>query len=435
MLRIQNINIRPCNQILGSGSFGVVLGCMGSEPTRGQSRKSTYPHQQQQKPKFAVKLNVSSHSKSKDIVAFAKAEKNILSKLFYDSSGNAISGAWDNPHLVKFYGMTDDDIKHINELLSNQQNNTYKQKILDAIKEVAKTKYEQLYIADVLKFEFCDIDLFDFMDDIVDNYYLNNIRTIYFPKLADNVDYGIQNAIINDFRCQLFYGLYYLFQRRIVHFDIKPENIFITFKYTEDGKKIPTYKIGDFGFAFEYDFSGTLPSLEGTNTIRLLTGTPGYCPRLGSNPEQGNNFDTFYPLYFTTFARDLYAFFVCIDLFFQNEDYNSILDNYNETNLPGYANTYLILSNPNQRTIRFQYKKRYYYNMISKPVNDLTYDEYTYLYNEIFDDLNDDLKHYYEIFEKKSSHQSYHGGAKRFKSGCKTKKNKKTAKIIVSGKN
>lgn len=94
---------------------------------------------------------------------------------------------------------------------------------------------------------------------------------------------------------QVFNGLYYLFERQIVHFDIKPENIFVC---KQSGYDI--LKIGDFGFAKKL-----------TDITKLNQGTMVHMP-----PASTKTFNTH-------FFRDLYAYITLLVAFTEGEHYNN----------------------------------------------------------------------------------------------------------------
>lgn len=108
---------------------------------------------------------------------------------------------------------------------------------------------------------------------------------------------------------QLFSGLYYLFQRDIVHYDIKPENTFVSIN--QNGEYI--FKIGDFGS------SKIASNIDDTNKdeidIICDKGTISYMPAKRHKTSK------------TDFFRDLYAF-ICLLYSIQNKAY------YNKYEVP-----------------------------------------------------------------------------------------------------
>ena len=97
----------------------------------------------------------------------------------------------------------------------------------------------------------------------------------------------------DSFFTQIFAGLRHLYKNNMIHSDIKEENILVS---TVDGKKI--YKITDFGFAVDTNL--LIPPV--TKKLLYRGGTIEYTPIY---------------LIFTTYFRDLYAFF-CILYFLIN---------------------------------------------------------------------------------------------------------------------
>lgn len=101
---------------------------------------------------------------------------------------------------------------------------------------------------------------------------------------------------------QLFSGLYYLFERDIVHFDIKPENTFVSIN--SNGEYI--FKIGDFGSS--KIASKIKPENKDEIDIICSKGTLSYMPAKRHKTSK------------TDFFRDLYAF-ICLLYIIQNKAY------------------------------------------------------------------------------------------------------------------
>lgn len=95
--------------------------------------------------------------------------------------------------------------------------------------------------------ELCDFDLYSLIVGSVTIDDMNIYGTTYkfLPKV-----YGMPNeTVIYYIASQIFNGLYALYNKKIIHCDIKPENIFVK---REPGNKY-TFKIGDFGFAAKHE--------------------------------------------------------------------------------------------------------------------------------------------------------------------------------------
>lgn len=90
----------------------------------------------------------------------------------------------------------------------------------------------------VLVFEYCDSDLKAYMDDNGNLLHLNNVRVRY-----RSIDLSIDriNQSLQIFAYQLLRGLAYCHQRRVLHRDLKPQNLLISAR--------GDLKLADFGLA------------------------------------------------------------------------------------------------------------------------------------------------------------------------------------------
>jgi len=204
----------------------------------------------------------------------AKQEISILNQIFY--SDGKREDAWTNDNIVKYYKLTDEQ------------------------KDALKANFEKLYtgslkpIPDVLLLELCTMSVLEFKTNLNNTTFVDSLNISLFDSVADK-----QEKVKLNFRNQVFNGLDYLFYRHIIHFDIKPENIFVSL----DDDNTPTYKIGNFKHAQHYDYA--------TFNIDIKHFTKGYAPVIVK--EKSNLYSK---LFFTTYARDLYAFFVTVDNLF-----------------------------------------------------------------------------------------------------------------------
>lgn len=111
---------------------------------------------------------------------------------------------------------------------------------------------------------------------------------------------------ITDILGQIFDGMTYLFEKHILHLDLKPGNILV---HTSDADT-HTFKIADFGLAKHITGS------DNSNIIRvdlttMKAGTPIYKP-------------TFKNIDRSTYFRDLYAFYCIMYYLYNKEHYNVI---------------------------------------------------------------------------------------------------------------
>lgn len=140
----------------------------------------------------------------------------------------------------------------------------------------------------ILALEVCSYDLSHLLKDdeekkrVIDLFYEGNLKTFNSNAFS-----------------QLFEAVYYLYNKKIINFDIKPANILI--KHNNTGI---TFKVSDFGMA------ASLSDIEHNIINHTIRGTPYYIP---------------WHLSSTTFFRDIYALF-CVFFFIHT---NGIIYNAN----------------------------------------------------------------------------------------------------------
>jgi serine/threonine protein kinase len=336
---------------LGKGSYGVVYAC---------GKKGDTLNTIMQKPsgkKFVVKFIKQGAKRS--INKIADDEFSILTKLFYKDDGSKVNDAWRNENIVKFYKLTAGE--------ESELNNFY-----DTLKSQNSNVGSTSVLYKMFKFEYCNIDLYNFLT--------KNLHLNISPKSFKSLPFDPNQQRLFDFRKQVFNGLYYLFQQRIVHYDIKPDNILVSYETTLSGKIVPTYKIGDFGFAFNYNFNGNIDT--------LYAGTEGYMPLSKSNDRPFY----VYPLYYTTYMRDIFAFFICIDVFFNINDEDRIFRRYDEKNTPGGVEYNKYFKDfKGEATSYNNYQSSKSDIELTNPVNDLTEEQYIKLYEMMKHDFSEDV--------------------------------------------
>jgi serine/threonine protein kinase len=279
---------------IGEGSFGIVYKC--GKYLKDKNNKSNIILNDTKK-KFAVKYVIERKSSDRHLI---ENEVGVLEYLFYNAKGK--TSAWDNENIVKYYKLTKDekDILEEKYIASYYDKSNSNQAMLDL-------PYT------ILKFEYCNTDMLDFMEGNYSDTY-KKVKPKLFPRPMI-IDERRKECIHIDFRNQVFNGLYYLFQHYIINFDIKPENIFISInevKYAGRTYLEPTYKIGDFGLAKHYEHS-TTNEIKPFETS-LSVGTRGYLPMYDRMTKTKNMYIVLAPAFFTSYLRDLYAFFICLDL-------------------------------------------------------------------------------------------------------------------------
>lgn len=135
---------------------------------------------------------------------------------------------------------------------------------------------------------------------------------------GDLTDYIWNNKYnIKDVLQQLFNGLKFMKSRNIIHLDLKPENILVN----TDGTNT-TFKITDFGLARIFDT--TARGNAALMPENLAWGTLTYLP---DNTK----------LLYTTYYRDLYAFYCIIYYLYNKKEFNTSGNLFNKiTILPDY---------------------------------------------------------------------------------------------------
>ena len=135
-----------------------------------------------------------------------------------------------------------------------------------------------------------------------------SLKSIYlaleYCNGGDLTDYIWRNKYnIKDVLQQLFNGLKFMKDRNIIHLDLKPENILVN----TDGTNT-TFKITDFGLARIFDTTaGSNAALIPKN---LECGTITYLPDKTE-------------LLYTTYYRDLYAFYCIIYYLYNKKEFNT----------------------------------------------------------------------------------------------------------------
>ena len=138
-------------------------------------------------------------------------------------------------------------------------------KFVDLEKDVIDIAAEHNVIKDnIIATELCNFDLFSLISGEVNDIDMNINGQIYRfvnrNQMAAKPFPANESIVLYDIAKQIFDGMHALFEMKIVHCDIKPENILVT--YTADKKCI--FKICDFGFAAKHeDFK-----LEQTYSLR-----------------------------------------------------------------------------------------------------------------------------------------------------------------------
>jgi serine/threonine protein kinase len=321
---------------LGEGSFGIVYLC-------GNTEEEVNTYVVKDKKRYAVKF-VKKQIEQND------NEMQMLEYLYYDSNGNKRAIAWTNENIVKYYKLKETELAKLTSFYRTHVSLT-----------------DRLY--HILKFEYCAKNFFSFYTELKAPD--EHLKFKFFDSIQDK---KLRAKL--DFRKQVFNGLYYLFERSIVHYDIKPENILVSLSSDNS----PTYKIADFGASFIYQYDTIVPD--------ITFGSLYYLPK----SIEDNNY-TFFPLYFTTFARDLYAFFKCLAICFKGVDDEDLFEKY--LDFPIKLDKQII-------------KKSEVYKINRKPVNDIEEEEYINLYNRIKDDFDN-------VYEIRNSTIRHRGGSKKNK--------------------
>jgi serine/threonine protein kinase len=313
-------------------------------------------------------------------------EESILDYLFYNNTDTKVDDAYSNPNIIKYYKLLEKERTYLSGFFKDNKSN---------IKPFFADRFYNITLTHIFKFEFCTSTLDEFMHDTLieleTKNALGNIDTTFF-----NDNKNRKEGIKLDFRNQIFKGLHYLFERHIVHFDIRPTNIVVSIHESGD-KIIPTYKIRYFKKAAIHKFT------EKDEKLNLDTGVYLYMPTNIRHPiiyeeREINQYRSyrypisnvvFYPMYYTTFARDLYAFFICMDLFFKRNE-EETLYSYNDNNLPG-GDTYKKYFDgfgKYTQEFEFQHQERVDLDTLNEePVNDLNEEAYIKLYSEMKSDF------------------------------------------------
>jgi hypothetical protein len=298
------INFYATQKVLPQGKFSVLLFDNGSD----------YSYHSQ-------------HTRSRN-------EKRILQYLTENDSDK-------ENNIIDYYNLKKGDIKAILDYFNSKinKNNEYNYYI-NLIKnpenlltyEFSNTKlndYNRIYA------EYYDYTILD--NKNVTN---NNKRSLNKLKNSETTKNPIY-YFLYDIKRQILNGLIYLFEKRVVHFDIRLENISVM-EY--DNKRFPTYKIFNFEYANQYRFeekeNSILPSMAITNP---------YC-------NEGNK------MFYTTYGRDVYCFYSCmseIKKALKSDD--EIID-------------YDIFKRFNKKTTHAK---------TAEQINDITEDEYKLFYDEL----------------------------------------------------
>lgn len=240
-------------------------------------------------------------------------------------------------NIIDYYDLKEGDIQAIVDYFNINVNNVY-------------NAYNKLITnpENLLTYEFSNTDLSDYNRiyaeyydyTILDNKNVTNNNKPSLTKLKHNEKTKKPNYFFSyDIKRQILNGLIYLFEKNVVHFDIRLENISVM-EY--GNKRFPTYKISNFEYASIYLFDGksVLPSMAIKNP---------YC-------NEGNK------MFYTTYGRDVYCFYHCISELEKalNSDDNTM--------------DYDIFKRFNKNTT---------YAQTAEPINDITKDEYISFYDEL----------------------------------------------------
>lgn len=182
---------------------------------------------------------------------------------------------------------------------------------------------------------------------------------------GDLTDYIWRNKYnIKDVLQQLFNGLKFMKSRNIIHLDLKPENILVN----TDGTNT-TFKITDFGIARIFDT--TAKGNAALKPENLEWGTTEYFP-------DNNN------LLYTTYYRDLYAFYCIIYYLYYKKEFNTPGNLFNKmTMLSDYLSELSYAFLEIQKNIKPELVKGYYGSV---SIN--YYNHYDKTYSKIDDAIN-----------------------------------------------
>ena len=142
----------------------------------------------------------------------------------------------------------------------------------------------------------------------------NDLINLEYQKKKFNIENNglvIKNKYdIKDVLKQIFNGLKFMKSRNIIHLDLKPENILVN----TDGART-TFKITDFGIAI------------GNSSVSITNFQFGTLLYLPDDKD----------LVYTTYYRDLYAFYCIIYYLYNKKTFNSFISKFNRMQeIPGY---------------------------------------------------------------------------------------------------
>lgn len=323
---------------LANGSFGYVIACSSTEPNK----------------KIVLKLPLLNFNiyKKRSIFKITKAElllkirqllAHINSSLDIDYSAQRLLER--EISILKQLGPTDSQPLTCENIV----------KMLDI-------PIDKLVLSESLKKE---ILLKDFVDNGTGEYKWVEKGYSYLPleycnggNLTDFI--GKNKYNIKDVLKQIFNGLKFMKSRRIIHLDLKPENILVN----TDGVRT-IFKITDFGIAKGND------SLSITH---FQFGTLLYLP---------DDKDLIY----TTYYRDLYAFYCIIYYLYNKKEFNNLLSKFNRIIIiPGYladlSNVFLEIQKKVKREVFESFNYGY------KSTNTVTNIKYDQVYNLIDEQIN-----------------------------------------------